>query len=55
MNTKKNLRDDALIELLYSTGLRVSEVANLKIGDINFEKSEIKILGKGKKRKNSDI
>ena len=51
INTMKNLRDDALIELLYSTGLRVSEVANLKIGDINFEKSEIKILGKGNKQR----
>ena len=51
VNTKKNLRDDALIELLYSTGLRVSEIANLKIGDINFEKSEIKILGKGNKQR----
>ncbi len=51
INTKKNLRDDALIELLYSTGLRVTEVANLKIGDINFEKSEIKILGKGNKQR----
>ena len=51
MNTKKNLRDDALIELLYSTGLRVSEVANLKIKDINFEKSEINILGKGNKER----
>lgn len=51
MNTKKNLRDDALIELLYSTGLRVSEVANLKLKDINLEKSEIKILGKGNKER----
>lgn len=51
MNTKKNLRDDALIELLYSTGLRVSEVANLKLKDINLKKSEIKILGKGNKER----
>ena len=51
INTKKNFRDDALIELLYSTGLRVSEIANLKMGDINFEKSEIKILGKGNKQR----
>ena len=51
MNAKKNLRDDALIELLYSTGLRVSEVANLKLKDINLKKSEIKILGKGNKER----
>lgn len=51
MNTKKNLRDDALIELLYSTGLRVSEIANLKLKDINLKKSEIKILGKGNKER----
>jgi len=51
MNTMKNLRDDALIELLYSTGLRVSEVANLKIRDIDFKKSEINILGKGNKER----
>ena len=51
MNKKKNLRDDALIELLYSTGLRVSEVANLKLKDINLKKSEIKILGKGNKER----
>ena len=51
MNAKKNLRDDALIELLYSTGLRVSEVANLKLKDINLEKSEMKILGKGNKER----
>ena len=51
MNAKKNLRDDVLIELLYSTGLRVSEVANLKLKDINLKKSEIKILGKGNKER----
>ena len=51
INIKKNFRDDALIELLYSTGLRVSEIANLKMGDIDFEKSEIKILGKGNKQR----
>ena len=50
-NIKKNLRDDALIELLYSTGLRVSELANLKIGDINFDKSEMNIIGKGNKQR----
>jgi len=43
------LRDRAIMELLFSTGLRVSELANLNRGDINFERNEISILGKGKK------
>jgi site-specific recombinase XerD len=50
-SSKKNLRDNALIELIYSTGLRVSEVSSIKIGQINFDKSEINILGKGNKER----
>ena len=45
------IRDEALIELIYSTGLRVSEASKLTIGDINFSNSEIKILGKGNKER----
>jgi site-specific recombinase XerD len=45
------LRDEALIELIYSSGLRVSEASKLTIGDINFDKSEIKIVGKGNKER----
>jgi len=45
----QGLRDRAILELLFSTGLRVSELASLNIEDINFERGEIAILGKGKK------
>jgi len=42
-------RDRALIEFIYSTGARVSEVENLKNGDIDIEKNEAKVIGKGRK------
>ena len=42
-------RDLAMLELMYSTGMRVSELLNLKMKDVNFEKRVIKIIGKGKK------
>ncbi|MGC8977476.1 MAG: tyrosine recombinase XerC, partial [Candidatus Ratteibacteria bacterium] len=45
------LRDKAIIELLYSTGIRVGELANLKINDINFVDELIKVKGKGKKER----
>lgn len=42
-------RDKAILELLFSTGLRVSELANLKIEDINLKRDEFTIMGKGGK------
>lgn len=42
-------RDKAILELLFSTGLRVSELASLKIDDINLEREEFTIRGKGRK------
>jgi len=48
----KGIRDRALIEFIYSTGARVSEVENLKNADINIDKNEARVLGKGKKRRN---
>lgn len=42
-------RDKAILELLFSTGLRVSELCSLKKEDINLEKSEFSVLGKGRK------
>ncbi len=48
--TKKNgLRDCALLHLLYSTGLRVSEISNLNRKDINLESREFRVIGKGRK------
>lgn len=43
------LRDKAILELLFSTGLRVSELANLKRTDINLKKDEFSVRGKGGK------
>lgn len=43
--------DEALFETFYSTGCRVSEVANMKISDIDFENEQIKVCGKGDKER----
>jgi len=43
------LRDKAILELLFSTGLRVSELSNLKIENINLKKDEFTVRGKGSK------
>lgn len=43
------LRDKSILELLFSTGLRVSELANLKIDDVNLNKDEFSVTGKGGK------
>tara|TARA_B100000579_G_scaffold28746_1_gene20193 strand:- start:9341 stop:10198 length:858 start_codon:yes stop_codon:yes gene_type:complete len=48
--TSKDIRNKAVIELLYSSGLRVSELVNLKINDINDNKS-LRVLGKGRKQR----
>ena len=45
------LRDLSIIDLLYSTGVRVSECASILISNINFKNNSIKILGKGKKER----
>jgi len=50
-NTPFRLRDTAILELLYSSGLRVGELASLKIGDIDFKGGYARILGKRKKER----
>lgn len=45
------LRDKAIIEMLFSTGLRVSELSNLKIEDINLKRDEFTVNGKGSKHR----
>jgi integrase/recombinase XerC len=44
-------RDKAILELLYSSGLRVSELSNLNYDDINIYESLVKVMGKGKKER----
>lgn len=51
VNALSGLRDRAIIELFYSSGLRVSELAGLRLCDIDFEQSQMKIHGKGKKER----
>ena len=48
INTPKEVRNKAIVELLYSSGLRVSEVVNLKLNDIKNNKS-LRVVGKGRK------
>lgn len=45
------LRDKAMCELLYATGLRVSELANLKIDDLDLDAGSLKCYGKGRKER----
>lgn len=45
------IRDLAMIDLLYSTGIRVGELVNLNISDINFEARECVVFGKGDKER----
>ena len=50
-STTKGLRDRAILEVLYSCGLRVSELCDLKLGDIFFAEGYIRVIGKGNKQR----
>lgn len=50
-NDLVQLRDKAILELFYSSGLRVSELINLKISDLFFADEVIRVLGKGSKER----
>ena len=47
----RGLRDKAIIEMLYGSGLRISELQNLQLSDIEFEAGFIKVTGKGNKQR----
>ena len=51
LTSKTGVRNIAIVELLYSCGLRVSELINLKISDLFFKESLIKVTGKGNKER----
>lgn len=45
------LRDIAMLELMYSSGLRVSELISIKLNNINYEEGFLKVVGKGSKER----
>jgi integrase/recombinase XerD len=48
---KLSLRDRAILEIIYSSGLRVSEVSKIKLQDIHFEAGFLTVMGKGAKER----
>ncbi len=51
MNKKQGLRDRAMLELLYATGLRVSELISLTAGQIHWEEGYLLVKGKGQRER----
>jgi len=49
--SKTCLRDKALVSIMYATGLRVSEVVDLKLTNINWDENILRIIGKGNKER----
>lgn len=50
-NTPQGIRDRAMLEVLYGTGLRVTEIIRMNSNDVDFDEGEIKVLGKGSKER----
>ncbi|WP_425563976.1 tyrosine recombinase XerC [Nonomuraea longicatena] len=47
----RSLRDQAILELLYATGIRVSELCSLDVDDVDRERDVLRVLGKGRKER----
>lgn len=50
-NTAYDYRNKAMLELMYSTGVRISELLEIKRSDINLEEATLKVMGKGAKER----
>ena len=50
-SNKIEKRDKAMIEMLYATGMRISELVNLKLTDVDMQRCVAKVFGKGKKER----
>jgi integrase/recombinase XerC len=48
---RTSLRDLAMVEMLYGSGIRVGELVGLDLGDVDFERREIRVFGKGSKER----
>jgi integrase/recombinase XerD len=51
LKTPLGLRDRACLELLYGAGLRISELLNMRMGDLDLENDQISVIGKGNKQR----
>lgn len=51
ITTPAGFRNRVILELLWATGMRVSELSGLNLGDLNLENNEIRVLGKGAKER----
>ena len=51
IDTPAGFRNRVILELLWATGMRVSELSNLNFGDLNIDENEIRVFGKGAKER----
>jgi len=49
------LRNRAILETLYSTGVRVAELAGMNVGDVDFERGFVRVIGKGNKERSTPV